>query len=175
MRSKPIRPDVLNQILSPKFHDLFWSKVAKASEDECWIWQASFETTGYGQMVIRVPDRQFHFSSHKLAWVIHHQRDVPDGLMVLHSCIDTRSCCNPNHLRPGDHFDNAQDAVNQGRHYSNPNGERAANVKLVNESVLKMRELYATGEYTNQALAGMFGVCDTRVWEIVTRKAWTHI
>jgi len=174
MHSKPIRPDVLTQILSEEFAVRFWIKVGIDSPDKCWIWKASFEPAGYGQMGFRMPDRQFHFSAHKLAWIIHNRSDVPNGLCVLHSCVSTRACCNPNHLRAGTPRDNMMDAINQGRNFQNQ-GVKHPNAKLTESKVIEIKNLHSTGNYTHNQLASLFEIGHTRVWEIVTGKAWKHI
>ncbi len=47
--------------------------------------------------------------------------------------------------------------------------------KLTDEKVIKIRELYATGEYRQKDLGGMFGVCREMISYIVRRKNWTHL
>lgn len=54
-------------------------------------------------------------------------------------------------------------------------GERQHFHKLTTEEVLKIRELYATGEYTSRELSKMFNVSESTTGRVVKRKMWTHI
>ena len=54
-------------------------------------------------------------------------------------------------------------------------GEEQPNSKLTNEQVLKIRELYKTGEYLQNQLATMFNVCFGTISAVVLRKIWKHI
>lgn len=74
----------------------------------CWLWTASVQSMGYGQ--IRVSGRMW--LAHRLSWLIHYGADA-DG-MLMHSC-DTPRCVNPDHLSIGTAMDNHLDAVGKGR------------------------------------------------------------
>ena len=54
-------------------------------------------------------------------------------------------------------------------------GSKHVNSKLTEEQVLKIRWLYATGEYTQAALSKIFNVGQTIICDIVNRKRWKHI
>lgn len=54
-------------------------------------------------------------------------------------------------------------------------GEQIGISKLTPEKVIEIRRLYASGRYSQQALADMFGVWQTVVSSIVLRKTWKHI
>lgn len=56
-----------------------------------------------------------------------------------------------------------------------PLGEDAANAKLSNVKVLKIRELFATGTYKHRELSEMFGVGRRTITQVVNRQTWTHI
>lgn len=47
--------------------------------------------------------------------------------------------------------------------------------KLTEQKVLKIRELFATGQYSQRELARRFGVTEQPIGFIVNRKTWTHI
>lgn len=102
----------------PRVVAAFWSKVdvkqARLNLDQCWPWRASLDRHGYGQFkpVLGAPPLR----AHRVAWEIFNGRDVPDGRLILHSCDNPR-CCNPNHLRPGTHKDNARDMLVRHRNY----------------------------------------------------------
>ncbi len=54
-------------------------------------------------------------------------------------------------------------------------GENHHAAKLNDVKVLKMRELYSTGEYSYSDLAVIFGVGYTQVQRIITGKRWGHL
>lgn len=95
--------------------DRFWSKVAKG--DDCWEWQASIATTGYGQFMY---EGRPH-GAHRISWMLTNG-DIPTGAWVLHKC-DNRRCCRPDHLYLGDPAANARDTHGRGRWHYVPPGQ----------------------------------------------------
>ena len=80
----------------------WWSKVLVGEPDECWPWRQSTASHGYGQTW----DGKTVKLSHRVAWALHHDRQVPDGMTVDHICHN-RPCCNPAHLQLLTNVDNA--------------------------------------------------------------------
>lgn len=76
--------------------DRFWPKVDKAGPGGCWLWTASLNTNGYGQ--INSGGRGRPLLAHRVAYelVI---GPIPDGLPLDHLCR-VHSCVNPAHLEP---------------------------------------------------------------------------
>jgi len=54
-------------------------------------------------------------------------------------------------------------------------GETNPGAKLTEKQVLRIRKLYATGEYSQTALAAAYGVTAANVHDIVHRNNWRHI
>ncbi len=77
----------------PDFFTRFYSKI-KPLENGCWMWSGCLAKTGYGQFHIR---DGLTGLSHRIAWELHHRREIPDGLCLDHLCR-VRSCVNPEHL-----------------------------------------------------------------------------
>jgi hypothetical protein len=173
MQSKPIPPQLLKRILSEKFQKRFWSKIEKRRADECWPWKAG-TTDGYGRIRVTFIGQTAVFGSHQIAWISSQRKDIPLGKCVLHSCIASRNCCNPFHLRTGTPLENTQDMDLQGRR-KNDKGEANTNAKLTNDKVLEIQAKYSSGKYFQQQLADEFGVSQTQIWRVVRRRAWTHI
>lgn len=90
----------------------FWARVDRRGPDECWPWRGGKIKMGYGVLAFH----GHHRMATHVAWSLANGHPFPDGLLCLHSC-DNPPCCNPAHLRPGDHKDNAGDAVARGRNY----------------------------------------------------------
>src|SRR5687767_4720826 len=85
----------------------FWEKVRKT--DGCWLWTASRNAKGYGQIMYQ--RRPIH--AHRVSWQLANG-PIPDGLCVLHRC-DNPQCVNPGHLFLGTIVDNNRDMFAKGR------------------------------------------------------------
>lgn len=138
---------------------------------DCWEWTGYTNGTGYGRM--RVMGRKI--LAHRISWELHNQRDIPDGLCVLHTC-DNRKCVNPEHLWLGTYLDNAQDKETKGRG-NQPKGMAQRKAKLTDEQVLEIRRRYVKHSKDNntRTLGKEFGVYPSQIAYIVARKVWKHL
>ena len=143
----------------------FWSKVKKASENECWLWTGAI-SGGYGN----IKDGTKVAKAHRVAYELT-KGSVPDGLCVCHSC-DVPLCVNPKHLWLGTNKQNTNDA----------------NVKLRLDRVLNPEEVLeirkrakrwigpkSTGKryMTNyRQLAREFGVSRQNIFAIMSGRSW---
>lgn len=86
----------------------FWAKVDRRGPDDCWVWTAATDTTGYGRFNIGGGTiRPAHVVAYTLT-----VGPIPDGYDLDHQChnADTscaggsscphRRCVNPAHLEP---------------------------------------------------------------------------
>lgn len=107
----------------------FWSKVAIATGDECWIWIAGKTNAGYGQYHIGMAgkNRSKMGLAHRISFeAIRGQ--VPEGLDLDHLCRN-RDCVNPDHLEPVTRGENVRRGIKgvltthcpQGHEYSHQN------------------------------------------------------
>lgn len=76
---------------------------------DCWLWQASFSGTGYGDF----RGNGEHWTAHRAAYTAF-IGPIPPKMHVLHRC-DNRACCNPEHLFIGTNQDNIRDSSLKGR------------------------------------------------------------
>lgn len=149
-----------------KVSNRFWSKVDIRGPDECWNWLAGKTETGYGtfsvgEEMLRAP---------RVSWVLCNLEEIPDGLVVLHSCSNP-SCVNPAHLSVGTMADNARDRDKDGH---TAKGSTHGNVRLSEEDVLAMVELRAEGETYSQ-LSERFGVSMPAVEDILMGRSWAWL
>lgn len=147
----------------------FWKKVSKGVGDECWLWEGKLNDSGYG--IFSIGNRQSR--AHRIAWQLHHARQIPDGLLVRHRC-DVRACVNPDHLIIGDHSENNADAIRRQRRNS-LRGEAAPSAKLTAERVQWARQQWDSGLATKTELARKLGVSPTTMDAALKRQSWVHV
>jgi hypothetical protein len=75
--------------------------------DECWGWDKSVGSHGYGQIGWQDNDLRSNYLAHRIAFAIYHG-EIPWNLTVDHLC-HVKTCQNPNHLRLLPNVDNARD------------------------------------------------------------------
>ncbi len=167
--------------------ELFWSKINKGSQDDCWLWMAGTDEHGYGRMRYQRKE----WAAHRLAWAL--TNGNPGKLFVCHKC-DNTGCCNPSHLFLGTQKDNMKDSAAKGRHPRNKKnylprgeqhhsrlrpevmarGERNAAAVLTTQKVRNIRRKRESGR-TLMSLAEEYGVAKGTITFIVQRKTWRHI
>ena len=99
--NNPYEKSMVEKTLSERIEE----KIIRIPESGCWIWIASLNNKGYGQISGKY--------AHRVSYELVHG-PIPDGALVLHSC-DVSCCVNPNHLRLGSQKENMNDAIVRGR------------------------------------------------------------
>ena len=159
-------PSVYPHPLTAKDNYRFWSKVEVLDPDECWEWQAYRIPKGYGQFRLDGRNRL----AHRVAWEIV-AGPIPAGMQVCHRC-DNPACVNFAHLFLDTPADNTADMVAKGRALVGEDHPQAINDEA---AVLKMRELWSTGQRSPAELAREFGVTQSTVLDIVYGRSWRHL
>lgn len=136
--------------------------------DKCWEWTGDIRENGYGRFWLNNKSVPAHRYSYELYF-----GKVPTDLFVLHRC-DNPKCVNPNHLFLGTIKDNIQDMITKGRS-PNQKGENNPAAKLTENDVLKIREIYATGEYLQKEIAKMFNMPLSSINQVIRGKRWKHL
>jgi len=146
----------------------FWTKVQKGALDECWEWQASIDSRGYGNIGLPRNDgtgRYITQRAHRIAFLLANGLMNID-LVVRHSC-DNRRCCNPAHLSLGTQSENMTDAVKRGRLLRA--GEHNGRAKLRKEDIAAIR----CSTDSLRALAARYGVAKTTIASARSGQTWT--
>ena len=152
--------------MAPEVIERFWAKVEKT--DDCWLWKAKAKDwDGYGMFSFR----RRSIRAHRFSWQLAHGRS-PGKALVCHRC-DTPACVRPDHLFLGTPGDNFRDCLAKGRYSPKGTGNPAA--KLSEEDVPKVRNLYATGQWSQRAIADIFRVHETTIGAIVRGENWRHV
>jgi len=148
----------------------FWSYVNKGPKDECWIWQGPINSTGYGYWGLQGAK----WLAHRLSYILANKLEsLSPDICVCHKC-DTPRCVNPNHLFLGSKKENWDDMRAKGRN-SNGKGDHSGMARLSSPMVIEARKLYATGNYSHQKLAEMFGVSKSSMNKAIRGDTWSHI
>lgn len=146
---------------------LFNTDRVQAMDNGCWLWLGATNSNGYGQIREKVDGKWTMLLVHRVSYELL-VGPIPEGLNLLHSC-DTPNCCNPEHLRPGTHLENMQDAKDRGRMRGKVGG-----VVLTEDDVRHIRCLLA-GKEKHKRIAEQMGVCRSLITLIATGRRYGEI
>src|SRR5579859_4620817 len=131
--------------------------------DGCWLWTGLIRPDGYG--ATRFGGREE--AAHRVAWRLFRAKIAP-GISVCHRC-DVRACVNPAHLFLGTPAENARDMRAKGR---DRRGEKHGSAKLTRAQVRRIRAMLAEDRMYASEIAREFGVSETTIRAIKTRRTW---
>lgn len=77
---------------------------------ECWFWQGTLQSAGYGCL----RNNYKRILAHRAIYELFTGEDIPAGMIIRHKC-DTPNCVNPYHLEIGDYGDNQVDRFKRNR------------------------------------------------------------
>ena len=154
--------------LKEKDVERFNSKIIKASdENQCWLWNGTLSTSGYGQFQVR--DKCVY--AHRAMYAIKFG-EIPENGHVCHKC-DNPLCVNPSHLFLGDAVINMKDRFKKGR-YASIRGENNKQSKLSESQVLEIKKYLAQG-IRQQDIAKIYSVSQICISLIKRGINWRHI
>lgn len=101
----------------------------------------------------------------------------PDNLPEINHLFGDRGDCRAWMIEWSTASDNMKHAYRKLGKRSNLNkvGEQCYNAKYKNEDILKMREMFSSGKYTQKQIADIYGERSGIINRIITRKRWKHI
>ena len=146
-------------------------KIEKREGSSCWFWTGeTSSSTGHGRTsFVDASGRRRRKAAHRVSWELKNNKKFPRDLLGCHSC-NNPECVNPQHIYPGDHFDNGLDL-----HKDNSRHQRIhPTAPLTRSQVKQIRRMHASGK-TGREIAKKFGITETTVSKIVRRKTYIHV
>jgi len=136
--------------------EVFWSHYSfRDMPDACWIPDFTRTKNGYAHVTLK----KSPYRAHRVAWVL---TNGETDQCVLHSC-DNRLCGNPKHLHLGDRKKNWHECMARERW---PRKANATQVKEIRERWANRRNV----KITQEQLGNEYGMSQTGIWHILTRK-----
>ncbi len=159
----------------------------RTDDNGCWLWTATIDSGGYGQMRVGGPIQK----AHQVAWTLATGAPVPEDHMVLHTC-DVRACVRNDergvyvvrgreyprygHLFLGDQTANMQDMADKGRAIlPDQRGGKHAGARLTETQVREIRERFQSGIMLYQDLAAEYNVSSQSIGKVIRRERWRHL
>lgn len=151
-----------------KINDIcrFWSFVTRKGPEECWMWKSQ-PGRNYGNFSVG----KKNILPHRFSYLIHN-KELPDGLLVLHSC-DNTFCVNPAHLFAGTQLQNRQDCVAKGRQARGV--EHGRSILTPAEVVIIREKKERNPELTDRQLGEEFHVSPGCINHIIRRESWAWL
>lgn len=132
--------------------------------DDCLIWPFGRDSRGYGFITV---DGKHQYASRYVCEQTYGQPPTDDH-EAAHSCgKGHEGCVNPNHLSWKTRNGNHADKLTHGTHNR---GERHNLAKLTEADVRRIRKL--SKSITGLALADMYGVSPTTIYDIINGYTW---
>lgn len=142
----------------------YWEKVDISGE--CFEFK-SLDKRGYGQFNLGGSV----LKAHRISWEYFYG-PVPNDMHVCHSC-DNPKCVRPDHLFLGTHQDNMKDSFSKNRHPFQL--ENRKDIKLTDEDIRNIRELYSVGRITQEQLANKYTVSRSYINQLVNKRRRNYV
>jgi hypothetical protein len=116
----------------------FHSKYTINPITECWQWQGTTDSEGYG--VIWDTRIQSNKRAHRISKELAGE-PIPNSLQTLHQC-DNKGCVNPDHLHAGTNRQNIDEAMERGLLRNMSNKRKAYIQSLTDDEFLLWKERF---------------------------------
>ena len=161
------------EYITPKLLERFWSKVDKRGPDDCWEWTGGRDVAGYGQLSLggtSPKGHPLHCRASRISQVIATGVEIPEGLLVLHSC-DNPPCVNPAHLSVGTHAENCRQRIDRGRsRLVSSTGENSTSAKIPNSRILPLLVEHCRGNVSGRQISKRLRASETAVFSWVNGR-----
>lgn len=138
----------------------FWSRVLIGAENECWIWQRSLNSSGYGNY----SHNGERIMAHLVAFRAAHGH-MPDGYECGHRCHNP-ACLNPHHLKT---VTSKENAAERGLR------RRGRPARILTEAIVRAaRELRRLG-WKIKTIAEKFAVRVDTMSLAISGKNWAWV
>lgn len=131
--------------------------------DDCVLWPFAQTGAGYGKLYV---DGQY-LDAHRAMCVFAHGDRREEGLDAEHLC-GSKLCINPLHVEWAEHLRNMQ---RKREHGTQSEGEEHSTAKLTDAEAIYIRD----SDESPGVLAARFKISRKQVWNIRTRKQWSHL
>jgi len=108
--------------------------------------------------------------AHRFIYELTYGKIIGD-LVVCHHC-DNPTCVRIDHLFLGTQQENIDDKVSKNRQAK---GIAHGSAKLTDKEVKEIRELFASGNYTEEQLSNLYKVHNRTICCLIQRITWKHI
>ena len=126
--------------------------------------------SGYLQVRTMREWKRMHSLAHRLVWQFLYG-DIPNGLCINHK-NGIKDDNRPKNLEIVTYSQNIKHAYRNN--LADEHGEKNPNAKLTNEQIPQIREMYATGKFTQENLGKMFKVAFQTISKIVRGDSRTR-
>jgi hypothetical protein len=153
-----------NPFLSKSPSDFYRSVVLLHDKDECLVWPFGFSGNGYPALWADGRMKSVH------RMICAETHGAPDVAMdAAHSC-GNKACVSRRHLSWKSRAGNEADKI---AHKTTNRGTKHGMAQLSDDEVRAIRSIGNTK--SQRQIARDFGISQTAVWEILTRKKWTSL
>ena len=157
--------------LTPKDRERFFSKIAPKLKNNCANWIGPISRGGYGFFKLK----NKNYLAHRVSYFLLSPQNI-DNKCVLHRC-DNRRCVNIYHLFLGTYADNNRDKMIKNRCSRNHGvkGEKNHKAKLTDAAVKDVRNIWASGKYSQREISKKYQVSQQLISLVVNVKKWKHV
>lgn len=134
--------------------------------------RAEYYNIGYLEVRTSIDGISYRAKAHRIVW-IYFRGDIPDGLQINH--INGKRDDNmPENLEVVNTSQNITHAYKIGLAHGRP-GMSHHLVKITDDDVRKIRELYSYGNISQSKLGEQFGLSQTHVGRIIRGTRWQSV
>ena len=153
--------------------DRFWTKVDVQGEDDCWQWQLTKTTTGYGLFAAGGTLHRCSRFAYQHRNGVLNSYHLPKGMRITNKC-ENKMCCNPKHMKQFTHQDVFDKMRTEGKIVV---GSKHRMSKLQEVDIQRIRARYQKGCAIHglAAIAKDYDVTQGCIRDIIIRKTWRHV